>query len=108
VLQPVLYSAAIERGLGARVEEGRLYYCTTAGGFGVHSIRIDDYARSQGLLALAIVDRAIELGHLPAAPAKDACRWCDFRPVCGPDEERRIAGKADTLIADVIALREVR
>ena len=36
VLQPVLYSVAIEQGLGARVHAGRLFYCTTAGGFAEH------------------------------------------------------------------------
>jgi len=108
VLQPVLYSVAIEKGLGERVVEGRLYYCTTAGGFTDHTIKIDDYTRAQGLQALVIIDRAVELGCLPAAPAKDACRWCDFRLVCGPDEERRVAVKPDALIADLLALRGVR
>src|SRR5262249_3865385 len=28
VLQPVLYSAAIEKGLGVHIVEGRLFYCT--------------------------------------------------------------------------------
>jgi hypothetical protein len=99
---------AIERGLNARVETGRLYFCTTAGGFVEKPIAIDDYARSQGLLALTIVDRAIELGRLPAAPVHQACRWCDFRPVCGPDEERRVAKKPEALVADLLALRAVR
>ena len=108
VLQPVLYSVAIEQGLGERVVEGRLYYCTTAGGFTEHAIAIDGDTRGQGLQALVIIDRAVELGCLPAAPAKDACRWCDFRPVCGPDEERRVAAKPDALIADLQALRGVR
>ena len=108
-LQPVLYSVAIEKGLGRPVAIGRLYYCTTAGGFGEVPIRIDGASRAQGLEALAIVDRAIELGSLPAAPLKDACRWCDFRPVCGPDEERRVAAKQpETLIADLLALRSMR
>lgn len=108
-LQPVLYSVAIEKGLGRPVSIGRLYYCTTAGGFGEHPIRIDGAARAQGLEALTIVDRAIELGRLPAAPLKDACRWCDFRPVCGPDEERRVASKQpEALIADLQALRSMR
>jgi CRISPR/Cas system-associated exonuclease Cas4 (RecB family) len=107
-LQPVLYSAAIEQGLGRPVSVGRLYYCTTAGGFGEHSIRIDATSRAQGLQALTIVDRAIELGRLAAAPAKDACRWCDFRPVCGPDEERRVASKPPELNADLQALRSIR
>jgi len=107
-LQPVLYSAAIEQGLGRPVSAGRLYYCTTPGGFGEHSIRIDAVSRAQGLEALTIVDRAIELGHLPAAPAKDACRWCDFRPVCGPEEERRVASKPEALVGDLHALRAMR
>jgi ATP-dependent helicase/nuclease subunit B len=107
-LQPVLYSVAIEQGLGRPVSSGRLYYCTTPGGFTDHAIRIDNSSRAHGLEALTIVDRAIELGHLPAAPAKDACRWCDFRPVCGPDEERRVREKPDGLLADLQALREMR
>jgi CRISPR/Cas system-associated exonuclease Cas4 (RecB family) len=108
-LQPVLYSVAIEKGLGRRVSIGRLYYCTTAGGFGERPIPIDGAARAEGLEALTIVDRAIELGRLPAAPIKDACRWCDFRPVCGPDEERRVASKQpEALIADLLALRSMR
>jgi ATP-dependent helicase/nuclease subunit B len=107
-LQPVLYSAAIEQGLGRPVSFGRLYYCTTPGGFGEHSIRIDGTSRAQGVEALTIVDRAIELGRLPAAPAKDACRWCDFRPVCGPDEERRVFSKPAELNADLHALRSRR
>ncbi len=36
VLQPVLYSVAIEQGWAGRVIEGRLFYCTTAGGFADH------------------------------------------------------------------------
>src|ERR1043166_1675143 len=49
VLQPVLYSAAVEQGLGKKVVTGRLYYCTTAGGFAEHPIPINDYNRNQGL-----------------------------------------------------------
>ena len=74
----------------------------------MHDIAIDDATRAQGLEALTIVDRAIELGRLPAAPMKDACRWCDFRAVCGPDEERRVSHKPDELIADLLALRAMR
>jgi hypothetical protein len=60
------------------------------------------------VLALTIIDRAIELGRLPAAPARDGCRFCDFRPVCGPGEERRVANKPEALVADLLALRSVR
>ncbi len=108
VLQPVLYSMAIEQGLGAKVASGRLFYCTTAGGFVEKEIEINDYTRGQGLQALAIVDRAIERGFLAAAPAKGACRWCDFRSVCGPREEARVARKNQHDLADLIALRSMR
>ena len=108
VLQPVLYSMAIEQGLGKKVASGRLFYCTTAGGFVEKEIAINDYTREQGLQALAIVDRAIERGFLAAAPAKDACRWCDFRSVCGPREEARVARKNQHDLADLIALRSMR
>ena len=108
MLQPVLYSLAIEQGLGEAVSAGRLYYCTTAGGFTEHEIQIDDYARNQGRQVLAIVDRAIEQGFLAAAPGDRACRWCDFRPVCGPREEVRIARKATDRLADLLTLRSMR
>jgi CRISPR/Cas system-associated exonuclease Cas4 (RecB family) len=108
VLQPVLYSAAVAQGLDRKVQEGRLYYCTTAGGFADHTIAISDYNRQQGLQALAIIDRAIEQGFLAAAPADRACTWCDFRPVCGPGEEQRTARKAAERMTDLAALRSMR
>ena len=82
VLQPVLYSAAIEGGLKKKVTEGRLFYCTTAGGFGERPIPINDYTRGQGLQVLEIIDRSVAQGFLPACPSERACTWCDFRPVC--------------------------
>jgi RecB family exonuclease len=108
VLQPVLYSVAVEQGLGKPVIAGRLYYCTTPGGFADHSIAMSDYNRNQGLQALAIIDRAVELGFLVAAPDKGVCRWCDFRPVCGPREEERVANKAPDKLADLENLRSMR
>ena len=108
VLQPVLYSAAVEQGLGTSVAAGRLYYCTTPGGFADHSIPINDYNRTQGLHALTIIDRAIEQGFLVAAPSDRACTWCDFRPVCGPREEERVKHKSADKIADLEALRSMR
>jgi len=107
-LQPVLYSLAIERGLGKKVIEGRLFYATTVGGFAEHRIPINDYTRNQGLQVLAIIDRAVESGFLAAAPDERACTWCDFRPVCGPREEERIGRKAADKLADLAALRSMR
>lgn len=108
VLQPVLYSVAVERGLGKKVVSGRLFYSTTAGGFVEHEIPINEYSRGQGLQVLAIIDRAVEMGFLPAAPGERACTWCDFRPVCGPREEERVGRKAADTLADLKALRSMR
>ena len=106
-LQPVLYSLAVEQALGLPVTSGRLFYCTAAGGFTDHEIPINDANRRAGLEALEIVDRAIELGFLPAAPAERACTWCDFRAVCGPHEERRVAMKSPDKLGDLSALRKM-
>ena len=108
VLQPVLYSVAVEQGLGKKAVAGRLFYCTTAGGFIEHEIPVNDYTRGQGLQALTIIDRAVEQGFLVAAPAERACTWCDFRPVCGPREEERTRRKAPDKLADLEALRSMR
>jgi ATP-dependent helicase/DNAse subunit B len=105
ILQPVLYSLAVEQALGADVGFGRLFYCTAAGGFTDHHIAINDTNRRVGLEALEIVDRAIELGFLPAAPASGACAWCDFRAVCGPHEEQRVRRKSPDRLGDLLALR---
>ena len=105
ILQPVLYSMAVERALDAKVVSGRLFYCTSAGGFVDHEIPIDAANRRTALEALEIIDRAVELGFLPAAPDERACTWCDFRPVCGPDERARTQGKMRDKLGDLEALR---
>jgi ATP-dependent helicase/DNAse subunit B len=105
ILQPVLYSLAVQQALGAPVTSGRLFYCTAAGGFTDHEIPINENTRASGLEALEIIDRAIELGFLPAAPDDGACAWCDFRAVCGPHEEQRISRKSPEKLGDLRALR---
>ena len=107
VLQPVLYGLALESLTGDRVEEGRLSYCTTAGQFSQHAIPLDVLTRRRGLEVLEIIDRAIEHGTLAARPAAEACALCDFRPVCGPDEERRTRRKPAGLMDDLDALRRL-
>src|SRR5262249_20122134 len=109
-LQPVLYSVAVEQALGTRVESARLFYATTAGGLHTPPVTTDDYARRQGLHVLEIIDRSIETGFLAAAPdvEKSPCRWCDFRPVCGPREEARMERKSPDRLADLAALRSMR
>ena len=106
-LQPVIYGLAVERILERPVTGGRLFYCTAAGGFTERPVPLTDVNRRAGLAALEIIDRAIELGFLPPAPAERACNWCDFRPVCGPDEAAHLRRKPSEHLADLTALREM-
>jgi ATP-dependent helicase/nuclease subunit B len=113
ILQPVLYPLAVESVLGARVVEGRLFYCTREGGFGDRVVRMDESARATGMQVLASVDEAIVRGFLPAAPRPragarpGACDFCDFRPVCGPDEERRSQRKDRVALGGLRRLRDL-
>lgn len=104
-LQPVLYGLAVEAALGKRVASGRLFFCTSKGGFAEHEVPIDERARLYGAEVLQIVDRAVVEGNLPPAPRQGACAWCDFRPVCGPLEELRSALKQREPLADLHELR---
>jgi hypothetical protein len=112
-LQPVLYPLAVEAVLGARVVEGRLFFCTRDGGFGERVVRMDEDTRATGLNVLASVDEAIARGFLPAAPRPragarpSACEICDFLLVCGPDEERRSQRKDRAALAALRRLREL-
>ena len=112
-LQPVLYPLAMESILGARVVEGRLFFCTREGGFSDRVVRIDETARGTGLMVLSSVDEAIARGFLPAAPRlragarPGACGICDFRSVCGPDEERRSERKDAEALAALRRLRDL-
>jgi CRISPR/Cas system-associated exonuclease Cas4 (RecB family) len=106
VLQPVLYSLALEQATGRPVVEGRLYYATTAGGYREVRIPLTPQARRIGVEVLEIIDRGIATGFLAPAPAERACTWCDFRPVCGPDAERRLRFKSPEPLADLLALRK--
>jgi hypothetical protein len=54
-----------------------------------------------------VIDRGVELGFLAASPDEGACAYCDYRPVCGPMEERRATRKNRGLLADLLALRDL-
>ena len=105
VLQPVLYSLVVEALTGESVSAGRLYYCTQAGGFTSHSVELDPIARRTALQVLEVIDRGVERAFLAASPDNGACTYCDYRPVCGPSEERRAGKKNAGALADLIALR---
>jgi CRISPR/Cas system-associated exonuclease Cas4 (RecB family) len=108
-LQPVLYALALEQRFeGATVEGGRLYYCTSAGGFAERVVPLDAEARrAAGVLAEAI-DDALSKPMLPAAPAAGACAWCDYRVVCGPYEELRTSRKPLEELTGLQSVRELR
>jgi len=108
VLQPVLYALAAERLLGEAVESGRLYYCSSRGGYEERVVPLDDAARAAAREFVSTVAGAIADGFLPAAPAKGGCRWCDYRMVCGPYEEMRVALKPAARLAALERLRRLR
>jgi ATP-dependent helicase/nuclease subunit B len=106
-LQPILYALAVEALLKQRVASGRLYYCTAAGEFSERDIPLDDMSREAAKNAIGVVARALEQGFLPAAPGRDECRWCDYRPICGPHEAARTARKKQDRLVDLESLRSI-
>ncbi len=123
-LQPVLYALALEAisaaetpdaevsddaeaAVGPEVESGRLYYCTARGAFDDREVALDQDARAAADQVTKAVGWALREGMFPAAPDKDACRWCDYGDVCGAEEERRTADKPHMAILPLINLRRV-
>jgi CRISPR/Cas system-associated exonuclease Cas4 (RecB family) len=104
-LQPVLYGLAVEAALNQPVSEARLFFCTSRGGFSERVVVLDSKARAQGREVLALIDRAIGDGVLVPAPREEACKFCDFRIVCGPWEEERARSKKAPVLGDLIELR---
>jgi len=108
VLQPVIYGLALKALFPEEtVYSGRLFYCTTTGGFQPHEIPLIGDTPGRGIEVLEIVDRAIENGLLAARPAHEACKRCDYRAVCGRGEEQRTRRKDAKLFSDLDALRKL-
>ena len=105
VLQPALYALAAEKMLGEKVSFGRLYYSTIAQNYTAIDVPLNDWVRQRALQVLRVIDEAIRGGFLPAAPRKDACKHCEYLPVCGPYEEERVAEKSQ---AELKSLKELR
>jgi RecB family exonuclease len=106
-LQPVLYALVCEKLLGDPVESGRLYYCTADGNYEERVVMLDEFARGYAGIMVDSVGKALEEGFLPAAPAHDACVWCDYLAVCGPHEERRVRIKPQQRLVELKRLREL-
>ena len=68
---------------------------------------LDAAARAAAEAVTKALRAALEEPFLPAAPDEGACRWCDYRPVCGPYEELRVSRKHQPGLAALRALREL-
>jgi CRISPR/Cas system-associated exonuclease Cas4 (RecB family) len=104
-LQPLIYALAIEGIMNRAVESGSLYYCTPRGGYQRIEIVVTEEARERISQVMETIDAAVAAGFLPAAPREGACAWCDYRAVCGPNEELRASRKATAELQRLIALR---
>jgi ATP-dependent helicase/nuclease subunit B len=106
-LQPMLYALAAETVLGMRVESSELSYCTQRGNFQRIETATTPDARRFIARVLEIIQIFIEDGFLPAAPQKDACKLCDYKPVCGPHEEQRTRRKRGDRLDLLVELRNM-
>ncbi|MER8387073.1 PD-(D/E)XK nuclease family protein [Mesorhizobium sp. M1380] len=106
-LQPLLYALATEKLFTsvANVTSGRLYFCTSTGGFAEHVVSLSDRARGAACQVAEAVGEAVSQPFLPAAPDKGECDLCDYRAVCGPHEERRTARKPQGNLELLLAVR---
>jgi CRISPR/Cas system-associated exonuclease Cas4 (RecB family) len=107
LLQPLAYAMAAEKLLGASTEVSRLSYCTQRGGYGEIPFDITPRHRAFFIHAMSLIDGEIDRGFLPAAPQAGACAMCDYRPTCGPNEERRTARKSKDALSALQALRNI-
>jgi len=106
-LQPLLYALASEKLLKGVIESGRLYYCTADGGYEERIVRLDEENRNILNSVLSNIRQSLIDGFLPAAPDKDACKWCDFLAVCGSFEEGRVKLKPRDRLVQIKALRNL-
>jgi ATP-dependent helicase/nuclease subunit B len=107
LLQPLAYALAAESLLGAPVESSRLSYCTERGGYQEIPFPVTPQSRAFFGHAMSLIDAEIDRGFLPAAPQPGACAWCDYLPVCGPNEESRTAKKRRDSLEALQDLRNI-
>ena len=108
-LQPALYALVLGKLFPeARVDGGRLYYCTYNGEFTTVEVPLDDRARSSVKALAHTLSDAVERGFLPAAPREPReCERCDYLPVCGPGEFARAGRKPAEQLLPLRTLREM-
>lgn len=105
-LQPVFYSLVLEQLFpGREILGGNAYYCTTRGEFSRSEVPLSADARAAAVAVQETISDAFAQGFFPAAPAEGACERCDFRSVCGPYEQERVARKDKTRLEPLSKLR---
>ncbi len=92
-LQPLLYSLAAEQLMSGTAEAGRLSYCTQRGEYRSMQVLLTPQSRLAMAQYFARVNGLITGGFLPPHPESEACKFCDYKAVCGPYEEERAARK---------------
>ncbi len=108
-LQPVLYALVLEKLFpGATVKGGRLFYTTQIGGFLSVPTELNAASREAFGLVARTLRSALETGFFPSAPDEGECKYCNFRSLCGPDEERRVMRTRKGLRAELKDLRKLR
>lgn len=111
-LQPLLYALALEKlEPDYEVEVGRLYYCTEKGNYAERVVPLDQQARIAAQVISDALYHHLNEGFFPAIPREDACRYCDFVSVCGPNEEARVANskkRHDYRMAALHTLRQLK
>jgi ATP-dependent helicase/nuclease subunit B len=106
-LQPLAYALAAESLLGLPVEMSRLYYCTERGGYQDIPFEISPKTKGWFNRAMDIIDGEIDRGFLPAAPKAGACDYCEYLPVCGPHQEKRVSRKNKSQLEALQDLRNL-
>ena len=105
-MQPLLYALAAEKLFADKVvTAGRLYFCTSTGGFAEQVVPLDERSRDAVHRLADTVGKAVSQPFLPAAPDTGECDLCDYRDVCGPHEERRTARKVQRRLDPLLEVR---
>ncbi|MFT3706579.1 MAG: PD-(D/E)XK nuclease family protein [Archangium sp.] len=110
-IQPLLYALVLEKLFpGVKVKEGRLFYTTQVGGFLPVPTELTEAAREEFLLLAKTIRGALETGFFPAMPPRgeEECRFCRFRSLCGPDEERRVVKTRKAVQQSLKELNDLR
>lgn len=108
-LQPLLYALVLEQLFPeVKVAGGRLFYTTQVGGYRSVMTELNAASREEFGTVARTIRSALETGFFPAAPEEGECTYCDFRAVCGPEEERRIRRTRKSMRPELKELNDLR